>query len=65
MSAVRFQVPCVVCQIFSSSSDRVMKLVSGGSVINGVYPVFFFLFFLQLNFPDPKVSEMVSFVVLN
>ena len=57
-TGVRFQVPCVTCHVSVSSVtcfcvfflDKVVKLVGGGSVINGGLPrLFFFLTLYWLN----------------
>ena len=70
MSGVRCQVSCVRCQVshFLLFSDKVVELVVGGSVINGAYPVNFFLlntFIIKKNLLFPlfflkKVVELVS-----
>ena len=39
MSHVTFHMSHVMCQIFLSFLDKVVKLFGGGSVFNGAYPI--------------------------
>ena len=73
MSCVMCHVSCVMCHVshvtcpchmshfFSSSffSDKVVKLIGGGSVINGAYPVYSFFFFINVGifFKTPRIDQ--------